>query len=466
MRTDARIDTTTAEWRKVCRVKPINACMDSSMEEIVFDMTRRGDSPSCLFCAIGPGDVLNFHDLRRFLQEQSSIKSYAITVRCYNGGNVTLQWPLRAAGLNYISVSNCLLVNYTADYFDKSINQVPDTLRYYSITNCVMYIDVIDFMNVTNNVNLVTKAAKCGPEEHLFAAINRNISYQFKTIPDSIIEEVDANMSSHTPRNYHRGVSVSPITCNYTQLLLIDQSKATSLGSKHDSVLLQNSNYPVLRTLNLSASSLTELPERLDDWRLYFPRLKHLDLTYNFIKEFQTVMDYGMESEDPSVGLLDLRYNNITTITLIALMRIQHHRFVKVDIRNNPYICDCHMADFVNFASNNSRYETKFGVVGQYKYLRDLKCASPPSLKGRIIFDLSLNELGCTTVKTIDVTIYPIALLAFVTGILVIYLLLTMRQQVEMALSLFRKLKQLCFRTPEPRHEEEREPNMIGLETT
>ncbi|XP_060075276.1 uncharacterized protein LOC132554965 [Ylistrum balloti] len=452
------------KWRDICKIKLTIACFDSSMEESVISMIRN-DAPTCLTCDVRPGDVWNFHDFRRFMQDQPGNRSYAMTVQCFNGGNVTLQWPLRAIGLNYISVSNCLLVNYTEDYFDKDINQLPDTLAYYSITDCIMYIDVIHFLNVTRNVNHVTKAAKCGPEKYLNVAINRNISYQFKTIPDYFIEKLSDNLTIHAARNYHREVLVSPITCNYTKLLIIDQSKSKSLGSKHDSILLQNSKYPVLRILNLSDSMLNVLPERLDDWRLYFPRIKHLDLTYNSIKEFQTVLDYGIESEDPSIGLIDLRFNAITTVTRDELTRLQHHRYVKIDIRNNPFNCDCAMADFVEYFQVTTA-EEKFGISGQYKYLLHLRCESPPSLKGRIIVDLTMDELACNKTELSDVRFYPVVLLAILTGILAIYLLLTIKQQVEMVVLLFKRLKRLCLCRPRHHHEQSSESNEIGLATS
>ncbi|XP_033755264.1 uncharacterized protein LOC117338149 [Pecten maximus] len=463
MLTGAHSSMMPSESRKVCKIKPIYNCMDSSMEEKVLATIRR-DTPTCLFCDIGPEDYWNFHDLRNFLQNQPGNESYAITIRCHKGGNITLQWPMRAKGLTYISVRNCLLVNYTEDYLDESINHFQDTLVYYSMINCVIYIDVIHFMNVTNNVKQMTKAAKCGPEKYLIAAINRNMSYQFKTISEDLMDEVSSNLSSHTARNYQRGVSVSPITCNYTKLLSIDQSKAKHLGSKHDSVLLQNSDYPVLRLLNLSGTMLTDLPEHLDDWRLYIPRLKCLDLTYNLIKEFKTVKDYGIGSEDSSVGLLDLRHNAITSVTLNELTILQDHQFVKVDIRKNPFICDCGMADFVKYFRQSTPV-TKFGVAGQYKYLLSLKCERPQSLKGRVIVDLDLEELGCSTAKTTDEGLYLIVLLGVITGILVIYILLTMPEQLDMILVLFKRLKQLCYR-PRRQDEQERESNMIALETS
>ncbi|XP_033755268.1 uncharacterized protein LOC117338154 [Pecten maximus] len=321
-------DSLPQEWSTICSIQLRLECLHPSTKQVIVD-TLKIAQPTCVSCSVGPGESLRFEDLRKFLQNPFVRRSYAVTIRCQDGGNITLPYPMRANGLKYIHVQNCLIHDAMADYFNDDIKFIPDTLVYYAIIDSVFYVDSTDFALTIKNMQYITKAAKCGPEKALMIAISRNISYVFSKV---VFPEVEPMKREETPvaaRAFYRGVSRAAFTCNYTKLIELDRSIAMHLGSKHDSVLLQNSDFPALLVFNLSYALLRELPGKLDDWRLYFPRLKLLDLTHNRISDFRSVLDYGTKSEDPSMGVIDLRYNNITTITLKQLRTLQHHKYVQ-----------------------------------------------------------------------------------------------------------------------------------------
>ncbi|XP_069114460.1 uncharacterized protein, partial [Argopecten irradians] len=323
------------EWSRICRIQPGLGCIHPSTKQIVVD-TLAKVHPTCILCSVRRGEVLRFESLRHILQISVVRKHYAVTIGCAPGGNITLPYPMRAVGLKYIHVQDCLIRDSMADYFNTDINMIPDTLVYYAIIDSRFYVDSSEFAVTVQNLQFMTKAAKCGPEKELMVAISRNISYVFSKIVLPRVERMKGEETPNAARAFYRGVSRAAFTCNYTKLIELDRSFARSLGSKHDSVLLQNSDFPALLVFNLSYSLLREVPGKFDDWRLYFPRMKIMDLTHNRINDFKSVLDYGTKTEDPSMGTLDLRYNNITTITLKQLRALQHHKYVKVDIRNNP----------------------------------------------------------------------------------------------------------------------------------
>ncbi|OWF48168.1 Toll-like receptor 6 [Mizuhopecten yessoensis] len=325
-----------------------------------------------------------------------------------------------------------------ADYFNAEINLIPDTLVYYAITDSVFYVDSGYFAHIIKNMQYITKSAKCGPEKELMIAVNRNISYAFNKIVLPALEPIKREESPNAARAFHRGMSRAAFTCNYTKLIELDRSVDKNLGSKHDSVLLQNSEFPALLVFNLSYVLLKELPGKLDDWRLYFPRMKYLDLTHNKISDFKSVLDYGIKTEDPSMGTLDLRYNNITTITLKQLRSLQHHKYVKVDIRDNPFVCDCGMRDFVEFFRHKNNL-TIDGAVGQYTYLQDLECQKPEVVKGRKIVGLTIHELGCD-LETTTLLAAPIIILCVIVVFLIVFIIIIIKYRKEIVILAFTRL--------------------------
>lgn len=423
------------QWSKSCSVKPGIECLDPSTKPNVVSVMRTLQ-PVCVSCEVGPDDIWNFHDLRQFLQDSSARRNYAVTVRCKTGSNITLPWPMRADSLAYIFVQNCLILEGMSEYFTQELNLIPDTIVYYAMIDSVIYVDTLPFLSIARRMQFMTKSSKCGPERELLIAINRNISYAFSSIPVSALEK---GRDSIVPAlEFYRGQSVSQNSCSYTKLIEIDRSVSKNLGSKHDSVMLQNSEFPEVRLFNLSYDKLRKIPVKLEDWRLYFPRMKYLDLSHNNITEFKNVMDYGRSKEDPTVGIIDLRYNNITTITLKELRRMQIHKFVKVDIRNNPFICNCEMRDFVEFFQHQNNLTTK-GANSQYDYLRYLECQKPDDLKGRKIVSLKLHDLGCE-IETTTLLTAPIIALCIIIVILVVFIVVIIKYRKEIVILAFTRL--------------------------
>ncbi|XP_069114748.1 uncharacterized protein [Argopecten irradians] len=378
-------------WNKICKVKSGVTCLHPSTSKSIVSRMRELQ-PSCVSCEVGPDDIWNFHDLRSFLHKSN--KTFAMNVHCHDEGNITLPFPIRAAGLKYFSVTNCLIVGYMSEYFDRTIDAIPDTLIYNSLADSTIYVDIMKMMEASNGMNNMTKAAKCGPEKSIAVSIARNISYAFSDLPESTLNDIFTTFTTRTSTKYIKGLLSSSHTCAYRKLTEMDLSLSNTRGANFDSILVNNAVYPALKTLDVSDSLLRRIPDKFNDWRLYFPRLTMLDLSHNYIQKFSTVLDYGNSSVEQSIGTINLQYNLISTIAMGELKSFTGHRFVKVDIRNNPIKCDCKMLDFIDFFSQPNEL-TKGGNASQYSYLRHLKCKEPLSLKGRTIVDLSREDIGC-----------------------------------------------------------------------
>jgi hypothetical protein len=105
-----------------------------------------------------------------------------------------------------------------------------------------------------------------------------------------------------------------------------------------------------------------------------------------------------------------------------------------IDIRENPFNCDCEMKDFIDFLS-----ETNFTGKSRYEYLYDLKCFNPPSLRGKIIYQLSLEQLGCTILYT-TILKTPIIVLCIIVFLFIVSLILCIRYRKEIIILAYTRL--------------------------
>jgi hypothetical protein len=73
-------------------------------------------------------------------------------------------------------------------------------------------------------------------------------------------------------------------------------------------------------------SSIEILVYKFKHWRSRFPLLKYLDFSHNLIQAIPEITDYGDTKTDPSVGIIDLRNNNISLITKDMINSFSKHK--------------------------------------------------------------------------------------------------------------------------------------------
>lgn len=176
------------------------------------------------------------------------------------------------------------------------------------------------------------------------------------------------------------------VQCNYRKLRVLDESHPTMMIAHYFNLMLQNAKYPELIMMNYSRSGLKSIPSELLDFKTNFPKLRHLDLTWNHISEVH--LPLNTNSQD-GVIVLDLQHNNITSLSLEEVLAWSKIESVFVNITGNPLHCDCRIAPLVN-QIKASKSSTQ--GLSRYEYIRDLECFSPPVLRGK---RLSIINIVC-----------------------------------------------------------------------
>ncbi|CAC5400561.1 unnamed protein product [Mytilus coruscus] len=156
---------------------------------------------------------------------------------------------------------------------------------------------------------------------------------------------------------------------------------------------------------------------KLQGWRLRFTKMEYMDFSNNNIKVIPMIRDYGMTvKETKSVGIIDMRRNKIISLTKGMIDSFSTHEYVKVDISENPFLCDCGIIEVMEYLSSKT-------MPKAYDYLGSLECVNPSNVRGRHLLSLSPTELNCNKETVIN---FPIVVLSIITITLFIITMLTL----------------------------------------
>ncbi|XP_062043572.1 trophoblast glycoprotein [Lepus europaeus] len=133
-----------------------------------------------------------------------------------------------------------------------------------------------------------------------------------------------------------------------------------------------------LSRLELASNHLLYLPR---DLLAYLPGLRHLDLRNNSLVSL-TYVSFRNLTHLESLHLEDNALKVLHNGTLAELQGLAH---VRVFLDNNPWVCDCHMADMVAWLK-----ETEV-VQGKAR----LTCAFPEKMRSRVLLELNSSDLDC-----------------------------------------------------------------------
>ncbi|XP_071091129.1 protein toll-like [Haliotis cracherodii] len=318
---------------------------------------------------------------------------------CETGASICLPWPYRARHLDTLKIRNCINTYSFFDFHRREVLDIPDSLR------------VFEGYGMTEQFN-VMNVWVCG-QKSLEVFIYRNTKVDLKN-------------------------KIYLFAGSYRNLKVIDisQEPKTSMGAQIDrlSIFVW---MPQLRNLNMSGIGLQVYPSMLKPWRTSFPKLEIVDLSHNNISHFD--IEITSPSQD-DVGLIDLRFNNIQTIGVHEIISFSHYKRVFIDMRGNPFRCDCAMANLNDFLQKNTNKD-----LSNMNYLYDLKCVTPQRFRGKAIRDLS-KELLCST----DTTAYvaQISVLCVIVIILIITIIVTTRYRKEITILAFTRFNILLPSQP------------------
>ncbi|CAC5415041.1 unnamed protein product [Mytilus coruscus] len=333
-------------------------------------------------------NVLNFLDFRRFTSKIQENILFSVVITCSHNGSVFFPYPGRARLLHSLRISNCVLNGFTSEATSDVIDSITDRIKYFTLVNSVIFMSQNDFRQFQEAKHL-TKAFQCG-NVNAVKIIEYNISCWIGNVSKRIRLE-----TYHTRPDFHDR------TCTYKYLRHLQKSFSIIQPFTRQ---IDKSMYPNIEILNFSAASIIETPKHFQEWRLESKDLKYLDLSHNFIEDVFPIICHDKYNDNTTEGFVDLRYNNISSLRLHGATRWFHSICDKltVDIRNNPFLCDCGVKYFQDLLQKHIENHTASSYlymrrrnVTRYKYLYDLTCYNPPSLRGRIISELSLSEIGC-----------------------------------------------------------------------
>ena len=353
----------------------------------------------------------------------------AVRIRCADQySTVSLPWPAKAKYLWYVSVDNCKIVDFMKEY-----NQTEphgDYLKVYVVTNCKLETHVHQFLQLLINYNNRSRQFDCGGTE-IEKYVFRNVSKTFSGITEMSARVPTETEVMDTFAKVGQNNLKSNYACNFKYLRYVDESMSSIVSKHRWHFLTEHGKLPSLEYYNLSHSRIREMSIYFLEWRRYFPKLKHLDLSFNKIKYFSGITDNGL-STDP-IGVIDLRHNNITSLSKDDIYTLKFQsQTVFIDIRDNPIICDCKLSGLVNTMKNSTSI-----LLQKYKYMLDLKCAKPPALLGKKISQLGKEH--CEFIEVFSLVV-PVIILACCLLLLAVILFVTIKYRQEIMILAFTRL--------------------------
>ncbi|CAC5415047.1 unnamed protein product [Mytilus coruscus] len=377
-------------------------------------------------------NVLNFLDFRRFTSRIQENILFSVVITCGHNGSVFFPYPGRARLLQSLRISNCVLNGFTSEATSDVIDSITDRIKYFTLVNSVLFMSQNDFRQFQRAKHL-TKAFQCG-NVNAVKIIEYNISCWIGNVSKRVRLETYQSRPNFQDR-----------TCTYTYLRHLQKSFSIIQPFTRQ---IDKSIYPNIEMLNFSAASIIETPKHVQEWRLESKGLKYLDLSHNLIEDVFPIICHDRINDNTTKGFVDLSYNNISSLRLYGVTKWFRETCDKltVDIRNNPFLCDCgvkHFQDLLqkyvgNHTASSSWYMLRRKrIFSRYKYLYDLTCYNPPSLRGRIISKLSLSEIGCKPKLRIvtNVPTGPIIVVMFVSFFLSVCLFVGIRYREQIAVS-------------------------------
>ncbi|XP_071171954.1 toll-like receptor 6 [Mytilus edulis] len=376
------------------------------------NISQTGLTDFNIVCFIKGNSNLKFADFRNLTSRLSSNIKLDLFVNCDNG-QIRFPWPFRADKLNRIYIKNCIIKDYLTEFKNSLIDSIPDTIKYLQIENVTIIYNVRELYDSLSKANSsLTKAAECGPE-NAYSIIQRRTRDIFEDIHNaSHFTDFFNVLTDHS--HYF---SIQKRTCMYNNLEVFELSGMKNLEKSSIDKIVYTDIADNLKILNFSGNGIYYSLHKLQGWRLRFPRMEYLDFSDNNIKSLPFIRDYGRGIKGiKSVGIIDVRRNKITALTKAMIDSFSTYKFVKADISENPFLCDCGIIEAMEYLSSKT-------MPKAYDYLGSLECANPIHVRGRQLLSLSRADLNCTRKKEtiINVSILAISIVAIIVSIVTFF---------------------------------------------
>jgi hypothetical protein len=116
---------------------------------------------------------------------------------------------------------------------------------------------------------------------------------------------------------------------------------------------------------------------------------------------------------------------------------LSKHKFVKVDIRDNPYYCDCRIIEVMKYLELQD-------MPTQYDCLKSFNCSSPPNVHGKLIARISMDELKCSKETVLNITVI-IIIVGIITTFIITTIIIHFRNIIKVILYTRLNITFPCF---------------------
>ncbi|XP_063443436.1 uncharacterized protein LOC134723818 [Mytilus trossulus] len=355
------------------------------------NISQTGRTDFNIICIIKRSSSIKLSEFRDFTYRVLPNIRFDLSVTCEDG-IIYFPWPFRADKLHRIHIKDCRIKDYCTEFKDTLIDHIPDTITYLHMDNVTTILRMEELYDSLSKANSpITRAAECGPE-NAFVIIQRGTKATFEDMQNNGLFNFSAAMTND--KHYF---DIQKRTCLYKNLEIF-QVSGMNIERQIVDKIVQVDVAENLKILNFSGNGIYDTLYKLQGWRLRFPMMEYIDLSDNNIKDLPMIRDFGMTVEETkSVGIIDIRRNKITSLTKGMIDSFSTHEFVKVDISENPFICDCGIIEVMEYFSSKT-------MPKAYDYLESLECANPSNVRGRKLKSLSLTELNCNK-KTVFLSV-------------------------------------------------------------
>ncbi|CAG5124005.1 unnamed protein product [Candidula unifasciata] len=456
---ESNIAPVPLELKLMCAAK-----FDSDILGLYVENVTGSDHVIHIQCSVdgNKGDTLSFRTLQEHFHQFRGISIF-LQIRCSNRGEISLPWPMKAQGLVGLVVYNCGMTQKYADFGSLELLTMPDFLRVLEIRNSAWLSDDTDFYKMINPEGLasLTSDYDCGQDSTIEYMVTSNVSYLFTTPSDGRTLAPDlpsdtrvqdntygsnqtfniSNQTMYTSSenkssedeflNLLRSLQSLKLQCHFNKLKLLDESIPHVLPIHHFALMVLGATYPELKVMNYSFSGIRQLPEELQDFRKYFPKLELLDLSWNYLTEVE--IGTRPRGVDGRFLTLDVRHNLISNLSVENISSWAMADGVLVDIRDNPIYCGCGMQPLLQKIQSGILF---VGKLDKYSYIQEMRCAEPLGVRGLRLSEVTLacgkdNEVSSPSLdtdKTVNIIIVStVAAVVVVVAALLVVVIVNLR---------------------------------------
>ncbi|XP_063442546.1 uncharacterized protein LOC134722846 [Mytilus trossulus] len=314
-------------------------------------------------CEVFVDSHLDFTDFKQWTSELERAVKISLDVTCSSKRVFFIPWPMKARGLTKLNVKGCILDGFFSESFTPT--HLKDELQELSLDNCVITVNMKQVIRLLSTP--LTQEIDCG-QQTLQRSVWRNITYTpMATNKQDDIETENFvwnfSFDELLNRIRHRGYR-----CKYLNLTYLDEGISTSRSKYHFHLMTAYSDFPKLHTFLSPNNGYSNVPQELTDWRKSFPQLRLLDLSDNFITQFNFLGAPSTEKISKSKPLVvNLSKNSITEIPEDMQDYLTGSVPIIVDLTGNPLSCDCNFLRYKHYVMNVlkrfKQYEKLSGIT-------------------------------------------------------------------------------------------------------